>query len=305
MPFGFHLTMDTLPSGVPQSAGFRSALACFRLSPSCPFRFLHTFRSPRPARHYPRFRIRRPSSERRRDFNPPELRAAQRTLWAPPTPGARHAPCLPCVFGLPTPRAARSPMLRIVLCTHAAPNTPVDRWRALVDSLAHLLDGFPRIWDGSASTTPLSGPAQASLALRPACLLDLLSGPLSQGFAVAVARLPSSGFSAPDSYRGVSTELLGRDFHPLERCTFMAHPDLRTWSDYVVIHFQSARRGCTVKFGRKPRNWPPNRPKSRITQYSDQGAKQLCIYPCIINGLRDGRPIPCPEVLVRHEGAPF
>ena len=97
--------MDTLPSGVPQSAGFRSALACFRLSPSCPFRFLHTFRSPRPARHYPRFRIRRPSSERRRDFNPPELRAAQRTLWAPPTPGARHAPCLPCVFGLhPTRR---------------------------------------------------------------------------------------------------------------------------------------------------------------------------------------------------------
>ena len=120
-------------------------------------------------------------------------------------------------------------MLRTVLCTHAAPNTPVDRWRALVDSLAHLLDGFPRIWDGSASTTPLSGPAQASLALRPACLLDLLSGPLSQGFAVAVARLPSSGFSAPDSYRGVSTELLGRDFHPLERCTFMAHPELLTW----------------------------------------------------------------------------
>lgn len=120
-------------------------------------------------------------------------------------------------------------MLRIALCTHAAPNTPVDRWRALVDSLAHLLDGFPRIWGGSASTTQLSGPAQASLALRPACLLDLLSGPLSQGFAVAVARLPSSGFSAPDSYRGVPTELLGWDFHPLERCTLMAHPDLLTW----------------------------------------------------------------------------
>ena len=117
-------------------------------------------------------------------------------------------------------------MLRTVLCTHAAPTTPVDRRWASVDSLAHLLSGFPRVWDGSASTTQMSGPAQASLTLRPACLLDLLSGPLSQGFAVAVTRLPSLGFSAPDSYRGVSTELLGRDFHPLERCTFMAHPDM-------------------------------------------------------------------------------
>jgi hypothetical protein len=119
-------------------------------------------------------------------------------------------------------------MLRIVLCTHAAPNTPLDGQRASVDSFARRPNGLPRIWDGSASATQLSGPAQASLALRPACLLDLLSGPLSQGFAVAVARLPSPGFSAPGSYRGVSTELLGRDFHPLERCTFMAHPDLLT-----------------------------------------------------------------------------
>jgi hypothetical protein len=38
---------------------------------------------------------------------------------------------------------------------------------------------------------------------------------LSPGFAVAVTRLPSSGSSAPVSYRGVSTEVLGRDFHPL------------------------------------------------------------------------------------------
>jgi hypothetical protein len=33
----------------------------------------------RPARHYPRLWIRRSSSERRRDFNPPDLGAAQRT----------------------------------------------------------------------------------------------------------------------------------------------------------------------------------------------------------------------------------
>ena len=104
----------------------------------------------------------------------------------------------------------------------------------MVDFFTHHLTGFPRVWEGSASTTQLSGPAQASLALRPACLLDLLSGPLSQGFAVAVARLPSSGFSAPDSYRGVPTELPGWDFHPLERCTLMAHPDLLTHATIQV-----------------------------------------------------------------------
>ena len=81
MPFGFHLAMDTLPSGVPQEDGSRPALAVsgFRLRARLGFS-IPAF-SPRPARHYPRFRIWRPSSERQRDFNPPEQRAAQRTLW--------------------------------------------------------------------------------------------------------------------------------------------------------------------------------------------------------------------------------
>jgi len=73
------------PPGI-SSGGSRSALVCFRLSPSCPFRSLHTFHSSRPARNYPRFWIQRSSFERRRDFNPPDQRAAQRTLWASPTP---------------------------------------------------------------------------------------------------------------------------------------------------------------------------------------------------------------------------
>src|SRR6266436_8304806 len=46
----------------------------------CPFRRLHTFCLLRPARYYPRFWIWRPSFGRQRDFNPPEQRAAQRTL---------------------------------------------------------------------------------------------------------------------------------------------------------------------------------------------------------------------------------
>jgi hypothetical protein len=84
--------MDTLPSGDLQVmasgppwlvSGFRFRA---RLGFSIPFTFL------RPARHYPRIRIRRSSFERRRDFNPPEQRAAQRTIWRSPTPPERACP---------------------------------------------------------------------------------------------------------------------------------------------------------------------------------------------------------------------
>lgn len=72
--------MDTLPSAVKQVGGFRSALAVsgFRFRARLGFSIPAFF--PRPARHYPRFRIWHPSSGHQRDFNPPELRAAQRTL---------------------------------------------------------------------------------------------------------------------------------------------------------------------------------------------------------------------------------
>ena len=60
--------------------GFRSPLAVsgFRLRARVGFSIPA---SPRPARNYPRLRIRRPSSGRRRDLNPPDHHAAQRTLW--------------------------------------------------------------------------------------------------------------------------------------------------------------------------------------------------------------------------------
>src|ERR1700724_2062161 len=82
MPFGFHLAMDTLPSGATASGGFRSTLAVsgFRLRARLGFSIPSN--SLRPARHYPRFRIRCSSSEHRRDFNPPEQCAAQRTLFS-------------------------------------------------------------------------------------------------------------------------------------------------------------------------------------------------------------------------------
>jgi hypothetical protein len=57
--------------------------------------------SPRPARNYPRFRIRRPSSGRRRDLNPPDHHAAQRTLRVL----RRHSPFV----GLAPRRRSRVP----------------------------------------------------------------------------------------------------------------------------------------------------------------------------------------------------
>jgi hypothetical protein len=92
MPFGFHLAVDTLPSGCLPTE--RKPRPLPWLSPpfpaSCPFR-VFPIHVPRPARHYPRLRIWRPSSERHRDSNPPDLRAAQRTLRDCPTPHGRSS----------------------------------------------------------------------------------------------------------------------------------------------------------------------------------------------------------------------
>src|SRR5271157_1740792 len=55
-------------------------------------------------RHYPRFRIRRPSFERRGDFNPHDSRAAQRTLRLDPSSCRPNLP--PPVF----PRRASPPV---------------------------------------------------------------------------------------------------------------------------------------------------------------------------------------------------
>jgi hypothetical protein len=75
MPFGFHLAMDTLPSG-------ESLL--------------------RPTTHYCRLWIWRSSFERQRDFNPPEQRAAQRTLCPRLTPAARSEWIAPPSVTIPT-----------------------------------------------------------------------------------------------------------------------------------------------------------------------------------------------------------
>src|SRR6266436_4370131 len=54
IPFGFRIAPDTLSSEALVERRLQVSLGCVRLSPSCPFRRLHTFLSLRPARHYPR-----------------------------------------------------------------------------------------------------------------------------------------------------------------------------------------------------------------------------------------------------------
>jgi hypothetical protein len=88
MPFGFRLTADTLPSGCPrgQNPTVGASPWLFPSFPtSCPFRVRHGH-VPQPARRYPRLWIRRPSSGRPRDLNPPDQNTAQHTIRDAPTP---------------------------------------------------------------------------------------------------------------------------------------------------------------------------------------------------------------------------
>src|SRR4051812_12094559 len=74
---------------------------------------------------------------------------------------------------------------------------------------------FPQSLKRWASTIDLSGPAQASMLLRPACLLSLLSEAFCLGASSAsVARRPCP--IATEVHR----QFLGRDFHPLVECAF-------------------------------------------------------------------------------------
>ncbi len=129
------------------SSWLQVRLGRVRLSPSCPFRLLHTRLLSRPARRYPRFRIRPSSSERRGDFNPLTRCPAHTTrlvrLLACST--AASAPRLPATARIATatagqtrsPRFQRDPFVRDVAsdpgratapcmtAPHMLPSTPL------------------------------------------------------------------------------------------------------------------------------------------------------------------------------------
>ncbi len=81
---------------------------------------------------------------------------------------------------------------------------PIPRWTEAGASVGFfpVSRGLPRSIGGSASTTSLSRPAQASLSLRPAGLLSRLTRPLSQGF--DQASYPTEPLVSYQSYRLLS-----------------------------------------------------------------------------------------------------
>ena len=180
-------------------------LGCVRLSPSCPNRRLHTFLSLRPARHYPRLWIRRSSSERRRDFNPPDLGAAQRTLRSRPTPHifpdgfvsstSRRGPGHSVQPGeMRSPRFRRVPFVR---------DGVSDLGRAPAPRIS-----VPSVLPSTLSTVS----ASATL-----CLSRLNVPPHT----IAVYASPrSSPSAAQHSLPGGCYPLPGPDFHRLERASF-------------------------------------------------------------------------------------
>jgi hypothetical protein len=110
--------MDTLPSGVlPAVASGPSWLvSSFRLRARLDFSIPSAFSGQRGCQ--PRFWIWLPSFGRQRDFNPPEQRAAQRTLPAPPPP-SRLPPLSRCfrLYGLllrPLSEAGRGGLLQLL-----------------------------------------------------------------------------------------------------------------------------------------------------------------------------------------------
>src|SRR6266478_6271313 len=112
-----------------------------------------------------------------------------------------------------TPPAPDLPQLPRPPFLHAVLNTPADRTGAC--RFLPCPRGLPRLTGGSASTTSLSGPAQASLALRPARSQPAQRRTLSRG-------------SDPISY---PIKSLG-SYHVLPITTWMDPPsigDLRRW----------------------------------------------------------------------------
>ena len=95
----------------------------------------------------------------------------------------RLPPCPPphATLELRAPTETGLPRLLVPPAQRAELTTPTDRAGACVDCFP-VPRGLPRISGGSASTTSLSRPAQASLALRPASLLAHHAWALLRGF---------------------------------------------------------------------------------------------------------------------------
>src|ERR1017187_2692408 len=122
MPFGFHLAVDTLPSGNCKR-WLQVRLGCVQLSPSCPFRLLHTFLSPGPRGITPAFGYGAPHPSARGTST--LLNNALLSAHYDPLRGPNQPPPFPVTFG-------RKPLIPGFRCCHKTPSrravltTPVD-----------------------------------------------------------------------------------------------------------------------------------------------------------------------------------
>ncbi len=191
-PFGFQIAPDTLSSSE---------------------------RTRWPARHYPHLWIQRPSFKRRRDFNPPDSCAAQRTIRPRPTPAmaAAFRDVEVATLALDGP----PPITRTTFPTcraHYPGGSSGCACRLLPRSCC-----LPQMTGRSASALSLSRPAQASLTLRPARLLNRLKRPLSRGSS------PAGYPTEPLVSYQINRQLSGWNLPPLVIRAFGAHGQSRTW----------------------------------------------------------------------------
>jgi hypothetical protein len=178
--------MDTLPSGVlPAVASGPSWLvSSFRLRARLDFSIPSAFSGQRGCQ--PRFWIWLPSFGRQRDFNPPEQRAAQRTLPAPPPP-SRLPPLSRCfrLYGLllrPLPRRDEEGFSSCSVHPYhrAVATTPPECRAASVSCVASCC--LRPTSGGSASGVRRFEATLRSLSLRPDDSLTILTMALSIDF---------------------------------------------------------------------------------------------------------------------------
>jgi len=155
----------------------------------------------------------RPSFERQRDFNPPEQRAAQRTLRASPPPhptrsishelpvdpDSDHRWGFPCCVWSPLPT-----------CHRHCPGRS-DGASSLSVSI---VSGLPCEKVRSAPAIIVSGPAQRSLVLWPACSPSRHATLYIEGFDSLVAS------AAASIATGWNEPVPGRELHPLKSSAF-------------------------------------------------------------------------------------
>ena len=212
-PFGFHFAVDTLPSRTNTRSGSRSALAVssFRFRARVGFFIPSPLSGPRGIT--PAFGYSAPHSSARGTLtllNNALLSTPYGPLRLPDWP-----PPFLATFGVATPSQSRASLtnpdhLLCMPCSLPRWTGSGARWLASCAFPRGLLPcpcSLPRYRGGSASTSLLSRPAQASHALRPAELLTHHPWALSRGFALA-------GFPARTlaSYQVQPTTSLGGSF---------------------------------------------------------------------------------------------